>query len=128
MHTVTGQAAIDLLDGTLSDIAAELGCPNDNEDILMAIHELKEGREAAYERGRAAGQVDGDRWRALMSSARIRILGTAGFDPSTGRNPPGYRHFGAEFWTHHDTPSEDGPRIVTEFADAIMARSTEGQS
>lgn len=44
--------------------------------------------------------LDAARWRALMSVPRIRMQGSAGVDPKTGkrRNGPAV-HFGAEFWT-----------------------------
>lgn len=47
-------------------------------------------------------QRDAKRWRALLGSARIRILGSAGFDATAhpGENPD-YRHFGMEIWTHY---------------------------
>ena len=71
-------------------------------------------------------QRDAKRWRALLGSARIRILGSAGFDATAhpGENPD-YRHFGMEIWTHHpDWPHEKneyGINTLIQYADAMLA-------
>ena len=67
---------------------------------------------------------DSDRWRALLSCARIRIMGWAGFyddSPSRAREP-NYRYFGAEFWTQHDDGNEPSNAADTliAFADAVI--------
>ena len=65
------------------------------------------------------------RWRALLGSARIQILGSAGFDAVVhpGENPD-YRHFGMEIWTHYpDWPHEKneyGINTLTQYADAML--------
>lgn len=68
---------------------------------------------------------DAARWRALLTCARIRILGHAGFlpDGQSRKAHPEYRHFGAEFWTHHDAGNEqsDAADIISQFADAAIA-------
>lgn len=75
-------------------------------------------------------EQDAARWRALVSSARIRILGTAGFMPVTkpginGPSNPDFRHFGAELWTHHTGWSADknqlGIDTLTQYADQMRA-------
>ena len=68
---------------------------------------------------------DAERWRALMSSARIRVMGTAGFDehgkPREGNG--GYLHMGVEFWTMHDAPSNElSVAIVTNYADFLRGQ------
>lgn len=71
-------------------------------------------------------QRDAKRWRALLGSARIRILGSAGFDATAhpGENPD-YRHFGMEIWTHYpDWPHEKneyGINTLIQYADAMLA-------
>jgi hypothetical protein len=63
------------------------------------------------------------RWDALLSSARIRILGAAGFDGASD-----YRHFGMEIWTKYGKRGQFelaegnayGRKILTEYADAIL--------
>ncbi len=62
---------------------------------------------------------DAERWRAIMRCARIRMQGSAGFDPLTGvrreyRNDTGefeasdegWVHFGAEFWSIYPSYTE----------------------
>lgn len=69
---------------------------------------------------------DAKRWRALLGSARIRILGSAGFDATAhpGENPD-YRHFGMEIWTHYPNwlheKNEYGIDTLTQYADACRA-------
>ncbi|MBN5414792.1 DUF551 domain-containing protein [Serratia marcescens] len=71
-------------------------------------------------------QRDADRWRAMLGSARIRILGAAGFG-ATGLpgGDPDYRHFGMEIWTHYPgwltEKNEYGIDILTKYADICRA-------
>ena len=71
-------------------------------------------------------QRDAKRWRALLGSARIRILGSAGFNvvAHPGENPD-YRHFGMEIWTHYPNwlheKNEYGIDTLTQYADAMLA-------
>lgn len=68
--------------------------------------------------------LDAARWKALLSSPRIRILGTAGFDPATRMSHPDYRHFGMEIWSRFsDWPQEKnayGREVLTQYADSII--------
>lgn len=53
----------------------------------------------------SAIEEDAARWRALMSSQRIRVMGSAGFSitPDGARLPAEPRlHMGVEFWDIHD--------------------------
>lgn len=69
--------------------------------------------------------VDAKRWRALLKSERLRLLGTAGFG-----NEDDYRHFGMEFWTvYPDRPTlensnQRGIEVLTNYVDAIIKRKT----
>ena len=71
-------------------------------------------------------QRDAKRWRALLGSARIRILGSAGFNvvAHPGENPD-YRHFGMEIWTHYPNwlheKNEYGIDTLKQYADAMLA-------
>jgi len=74
--------------------------------------------------------TDATRWRAMLSSARIRILGSAGFSsaPSDYKSHADYRHFGMEIWTMYGKPGEYdfsennayGKEVLTRYADAIL--------
>jgi hypothetical protein len=44
-------------------------------------------------------RIDAERWRALMASARLRMLGTAGFKSEDPNDK--YRHMGLELWTQY---------------------------
>ncbi|HDZ2036394.1 TPA: DUF551 domain-containing protein [Klebsiella pneumoniae] len=78
-------------------------------------------------------QRDAKRWRALLGSARIRILGSAGFDATAhpGENPD-YRHFGMEIWTHYPNwlheKNEYGIDTLTQYADAMLAAAPQPQN
>jgi hypothetical protein len=71
-------------------------------------------------------RLEAARWQALLSSGRIRILGSAGFTGETD-----YRHVGMEIWTRYTAPqgreiemkisNEAARKILTEYADAIIA-------
>jgi hypothetical protein len=62
----------------------------------------------------------------IAGSARIRILGSAGFDATAhpGENPD-YRHFGMEIWTHYPNwlheKNEYGIDTLKQYADAMLA-------
>ena len=59
---------------------------------------------------------DAARWRALMASDRIRMMGAAGFkfapDGSIVAEDRGELHIGMEFWNKH--PAKDDPRYPQE--------------
>jgi hypothetical protein len=67
----------------------------------------------------AVPDIDGQRWRALIGCARIRVLGSAGIVTD---NPEGYAHIGLELWTHHEA-NHEGPAVewLTKFADKCIA-------
>jgi hypothetical protein len=71
-----------------------------------------------------------DRWNALMGSARMSVLGSAGFSPSA--NPDittfedGKRHFGCDFWSHHepiegDTETPAAQELLTTYVDHLIS-------
>ncbi|MFM0976266.1 hypothetical protein WFJ72_13025 [Yersinia enterocolitica] len=72
----------------------------------------------------SAVQLDATRWRAMLSSPAIRILGYAGLQddkPIDGH----YCHFGMEIWSHHE-PYYDNKRagiLITRYADNMIAAS-----
>lgn len=66
--------------------------------------------------------LDAARWRALLSSGRIRIVGSAGFDHVTHTEPrvgAGHLHFGVEFWSTHSSRdgSDHAKTLLTNYAD-----------
>lgn len=91
--------------------------------------------------GAASGDaLDAARWRALLGSARIRIIGSAGINQDTnpyGEPHNGYAHFGMEIWTKYGTSlsalqkeemevgNANGRSVITKYADiAISAIAT----
>lgn len=63
---------------------------------------------------------DAERWRALMGSGRIRILGTSGFEGGLGN----YRHMGLEIWTEYAGSGFDnapGRESLIRYADTMRA-------
>lgn len=68
------------------------------------------------------------RWRALIGCKRIRLIGCSGVHPdgTLMADRDGHVHFGAEFWTHHDSESSQvSINVITAFADAMLAASKE---
>lgn len=104
---------------------------------LDAARNLKEGNYQLYRHAQPVVpddvQRDAKRWRALLGSARIRILGSAGFDATAhpGENPD-YRHFGMEIWTHYPNwlheKNEYGIDTLTQYADAMLAAAPQPQN
>ena len=63
--------------------------------------------------------VDAERWRALLNSKRIRVLGTAGIGSSD------YQHFGMEVWSDFTDEGDTdlvsyGKETLTKYVDAII--------
>lgn len=73
----------------------------------------------------SADVVDARRWRALIGSARVRVLGSAGLMNPDGSDPNGNpwngrAHIGLELWTRHEAaPNEPTNAVewVTKYAD-----------
>lgn len=63
-------------------------------------------------------QRDARRWRALMSSARIRVLTTT---PQPHSRPvPGARYILIEFWSKHDIPETRlSAHLLIDYVDHI---------
>lgn len=108
--------------------------PSSRYDILEA--EVVELRRQLAERGvDEENKLAADRWKALMSSDRMRILGSSGFKPSTieGANQAhlaGHRHFGCDMWSHHDTPGEEtglAQAMFTTYADHLIELNKNGR-
>lgn len=68
-------------------------------------------------------ELDAKRWNALVSSGRIRILGTGGLGEK-------HQHFGMEIWDLYPAQmdNEYGKKVLTEYADTIIAREKENDS
>lgn len=88
-----------------------------------------EGRDADVER-------DAARWRALMSSDRIRMMGRAGFDTAadgtiTLRDWDGWHHMGIEVWDRHPAKGDDsdshGRKVLLAYVDARAALQALGE-
>ncbi|AXH59544.1 hypothetical protein [Pseudomonas amygdali] len=72
------------------------------------------------------------RWEAFIRSARLRVLGSAGFrEPQGAGGPKGYRHFGMEFWTHYDASFEldnsHEVKLLEAYADAMTGNLSDAQ-
>lgn len=93
---------------------------SDGPDYLAEISRLRAEN--------AALKSDALRWRALMQSQRMRVLGLAGF--GSNNHPPdmtGYRHIGIEFWTKHDSHEsiardhEYAKQMLLNYIDVMLA-------
>jgi hypothetical protein len=77
----------------------------------------------------AETQLAADRWNAVMGSDRMRILGHSGFRPSTypgnTMHEEGRRHFGCDFWSHHDAvddETQDAKEMIAAYADLLISQ------
>ena len=70
--------------------------------------------------------LDADRWRAFLTSGRLRPLGWAGFNKvqKVKDKKDDYLHFGMEFWTTYagvtEKDNEVGKRLLTNYADHLI--------
>ncbi len=73
--------------------------------------------------------IDARRWRALINSDRLRLIGSSGFQRDSNHDPSNNnRHFGMEFWSKfgwaEPSPDHDlSKQILEEFVDASISRS-----
>lgn len=104
------------------------------------------GAKAAVSRVQPTGlseqdKLDAARWRALLASARIRILGSAGIDSEImpdGQPYNGYAHFGMEIWTKYGASLDSnqalrmqignaqGRDVLTKYADIAIRAAKAG--
>lgn len=87
----------------------------EQECAQLAEH-LREAREAA-----ADDREDAARWRALLASQRIRVLGYA-------QKGTAHMHLGLEVWVTHPGDfagaNRSGAEVLTAYADAAVAAQT----
>lgn len=89
----------------------------DEEEEQYAI--IREAAESLGLKDFKETRRDAERWRALLRCARIRMQGSAGFDPATGerreydnetgtfiKDDSGWVLFGAEFWSIYPNYTE----------------------
>lgn len=96
-------------------------------EASRAVVTLYDEKLATAEATLSAVQLDATRWKALLSSPAIRILGHAGLQddkPIDGH----YCHFGMEIWSHYE-PYYDNKKageLITRYADNMIAASLVG--
>jgi len=122
----------------IADIEAEHVRANHAMAIARNNHTTGEDHVYAVARAllsssKAEGEMreDAERWRALMASQRIRVMGSAGiYSMEADLRAPtdGYMHMGVEFWSLHRSvhPSKDFPQercreALTFYADQLRA-------
>jgi len=95
----------------------------------------------------ADNEADAAKWRALMSSARLHFMGSAGFAYAPAgekvlqkltpvpRSPAEPMHFGMEFWSEHSATKERNPdgsprwpdtferKFMDVYVDELMVRA-----
>lgn len=82
------------------------------------------GDDIVFATDRPDDAADAKRWRALVNSGRLRLLGRTSFEPDN------WAHFGMEFWDRYPDQS-DGPTnqheshkravdTLTEYADLLV--------
>lgn len=73
------------------------------ESLLIALHYTPQSQPDS--------ERDAERWRALLNSARIRMIGSAGLNQP---EPNNYAHFGMEIWTRYGSSLNDEQRAEME--------------
>jgi hypothetical protein len=93
----------------------------DYESVQLYAREMAHWKKLAE-----ANASDAARWRALLSSGRLRALGCAGFN----NNTIGHAHLGLELWTTYPEPhpslAESNARCVawlTTYTDIMLKAS-----
>lgn len=81
-----------------------MATPTPELDAFMAKHGLDQDTEA-YEFMQAL-HADAANWRALIGSARIKLMGCAGLHAESPDFLTPYGHIGLEFWTHHEAAGD----------------------
>jgi len=97
-------------------------------------HRIKRCKEESWEENQKRYEEvlslleDATRWRALMSSQRIRVMGSAGMYENQELRVPadGYMHMGVEFWSSHasahpstEFPQDASRKALTFYADVL---------
>lgn len=109
-------------------------------DLHAIAGDMRAAIEALSRREHASVR-DAARWNALLRCARIRMFGSAGFDPKTGerqeyrnstgefeKSSDGWVHFGAEFWSvypggeNYDGTNQWGIHALTALADDVLLK------
>jgi hypothetical protein len=92
----------------------EMAAMRRSDHAQALIREEEKGYNKGVRDARAEDHADAERWRALMSSQRIRIMGSAGFAKVDGQWKPAREdlHMGVEFWSIHPAahPSTEYPQ------------------
>lgn len=112
---------------TIAMFASYIRC---GDEFDSAAEQAKQRAREAYDRlashlpSLLESQRDAERWRGLLASARIRVLGTAGI-PAEG---DGYAHMGIEIWTKHhsfeNNPTPINADLLCQYADIMRANLT----
>ncbi len=63
-----------------------------------------------------AEETDAKRWRAMLASDRIRMLGSAGLNTP---EPDNYAHFGMEIWTKYGSSPDPKLRLDMEHGNVL---------
>lgn len=118
------------------------------KDIHAEKRHEAEARVTALEAEKAGLVEDAERWRALMSSQRMHMMGSFGFDyvfdPPDSRKhvdlvdvvprADDYMHFGIEFWSTHAAfgdpawPDDFPRKLLVTYVDEMRARQALSRS
>lgn len=107
-----------------------------NEKLHEALNQ-RDDAIAALAQVNADNARDAARWRAMLDSQRIRMIGSAGIIRPEANN---YAHFGMEIWTKYGTSlnpvqleqmrvgNEQGIDWLTKYADIAIAATADIKS
>jgi len=100
--------------------------------IDAALSSISESKGRSGDQGSVADdRRDAELWRALMRCGRIKMQGSSGVDPLTGKRNGNNVHFGAEFWPErhdqfphlidgHDRSTAWGKACLRALAEAVL--------
>jgi hypothetical protein len=99
-----------VLEGVNSDLLAFIGgepAPEEWRSYSELVAAMRTHLPALLS-ALAGMREDAERWRALMASQRIRVMGSSGLywddDGRVHRRADGHMHLGVELWNQHEAP------------------------
>lgn len=124
-----------MVDGEPAKGDPKAGLLRSAADLITSLRAELERKDAALREI----DLDAQRWRAFISSARFKMIGSANFDHSAypevsvkaDRDPRDWLHFGLEVWDKHrggdDEQGRHGRNLLMAYVDHRVAAALSAQ-